>query len=109
MSNRQTIAEKANLFQISLRAQKRGGRLPVLEDETHELLQLSKKVSNLGYLELIEGGWKTDQGHWTCWVPIHNTAEYTGLPAIVRKDFHNSPAIAHSTGQSEVFTTLMFW
>jgi hypothetical protein len=35
---------------------KKGGRLPVLEDETHELIQLSKKVSNLGYLELIEGG-----------------------------------------------------
>src|SRR5437867_4510763 len=32
-----------------------------------------------------------------------------GSPAIVRKDFHNSPGIAHSTGQSEVFTTLMFW
>src|SRR5205823_2645368 len=32
-----------------------------------------------------------------------------GSPAVVRKDFHNSPAIAHSTGQSEVFTTLMFW
>src|SRR6266704_1045375 len=29
--------------------------------------------------------------------------------AIVRKDFHNSPAIAHSTGENEVFTTLMFW
>jgi hypothetical protein len=28
----------------------------VLEDETHELLQLSREVSNLGYLELIEGG-----------------------------------------------------
>jgi len=47
-----------SLFELK----KRGGRLPVLEDETHELLQLSKKVSNLGYLELIEGGWKTDQG-----------------------------------------------
>ena len=38
----------------------------MLEDEIHELLQLWKKVSNLGYLELIEGGWKTDQGVWTC-------------------------------------------
>jgi hypothetical protein len=34
----------------------------VLEDETHELIQLSREVSNLGYLELIESGWKTDQG-----------------------------------------------
>src|SRR6266513_5267275 len=66
LSNRQTIAEKAILFQISLRAQKRGARLLVLEGEIHELIQLSKKVSNLGYLELIEGGWKTDQGLWTC-------------------------------------------
>ena len=61
LSNCQTIADKAILFQISLRPQKKGGRLPVLEDETHELLQLSKKVSNLGYLELIEGRSKTDQ------------------------------------------------
>ena len=63
------------------------GRLPVLEDETHELLQLSKKVSNLGYLELIEGVENRSGPLDMLGPPTHNTAEYTGLTGYCPQGF----------------------